>query len=236
MVTYSLKSFKVFVYGTLKQGYGNNEYFLGGSEYLGPAVTGRADYDMVSLGGFPGVLSDGENAILGEVYKVDEATLARLDSLESNGSLYQREQIRCYTVEGDELWGVWIYIFLQKSWARPGRSEHRSYENVDAYTVGDTGATVEVQSWAKDTWDVWTDSNLGSSSSSSSGEAEFETELTEEEYAEYIAMLLDEQEKEEKAEAAANLAAADMIRCEHGHALEGPQACARCTEWEPGQR
>ena len=81
----------VFVYGSLKSGFGNNR-LLESSEFIGDALTLASKFDMISLGGFPGVVSGGQKRISGEVYSVSDDTLSRLDVLESNGSFYTREK------------------------------------------------------------------------------------------------------------------------------------------------
>jgi gamma-glutamylaminecyclotransferase len=84
----------VFVYGTLKKGFGNNR-LLTTSEFVGHATT-VGNFLMLD-GGFPVVLEaadDGSTSnrqVRGEVYEVDCATLKRLDRLESKGTMYDRE-------------------------------------------------------------------------------------------------------------------------------------------------
>lgn len=129
----------VFVYGSLKQGYGNYRHFLTRSEFVGPAVTVEPVYTLISLGGFPGVLKDGENAIFGEVYRVDDRVFQSLDHLESNGSMYQREQIQVAGQDG-EVHLAWIYIFLGSPWTR----RRNLYESVEFL---ETDAGFLVQNW-----------------------------------------------------------------------------------------
>ncbi|MCK5021000.1 MAG: gamma-glutamylcyclotransferase [Candidatus Peribacteraceae bacterium] len=73
-------SHKVFVYGTLKVGHGNHR-LLEGSKQLGEYTT-PPKYSMYSLGGYPGVTDEGETAIQGELYEVNDNTFERLDMLE----------------------------------------------------------------------------------------------------------------------------------------------------------
>lgn len=82
----------VFVYGSLKQGFGNHG-MLEGNEFITATRTKGRSYRMVSLKAFPAVLKGGKNAIQGELYAVDATTLALLDMLEGNGQLYQRRQV-----------------------------------------------------------------------------------------------------------------------------------------------
>ena len=82
---------RVFVYGTLKQGYPNNP-LLEGSEFLGEAVT-VLTYKMVETS-FPVIMPDPSGKpVAGEIYAVDDATLARLDELEREGRSYDRVMI-----------------------------------------------------------------------------------------------------------------------------------------------
>jgi gamma-glutamylcyclotransferase (GGCT)/AIG2-like uncharacterized protein YtfP len=82
---------RVFVYGTLKSGF-SNHYLLEGCEFFGDAAT-VPTYKMIE-NGFPVIMPDPEGKPLaGEIYIVDEETLARLDQLEREGSSYDRKLI-----------------------------------------------------------------------------------------------------------------------------------------------
>ena len=91
---------RVFVYGTLKQGHGNHEYYLAGNpgvEYLGRCyVTG--DFDMYTNGAFPivtkGTDEEAKRYIVGEVFDIDEDTLMALDALEGHPDWYCREKVQ----------------------------------------------------------------------------------------------------------------------------------------------
>jgi gamma-glutamylcyclotransferase (GGCT)/AIG2-like uncharacterized protein YtfP len=96
---------KVLVYGTLKKGFGNHR-LLENAEYLGPAKT-TPEYTMLSTGGFPAVIKQGETAITGELYAVTDEEFARLDSLEGYPRMYTRDQIQ---LDGREE-RPWIYIW-----------------------------------------------------------------------------------------------------------------------------
>ena len=81
---------KVFVYGTLMRGYGNNR-LMKGQTYLGKGTT-LPLYKLFAVGGFPGMkmpMYDGV-AVEGEVWLVDDGCLARLDSLEGVPVMYKR--------------------------------------------------------------------------------------------------------------------------------------------------
>jgi gamma-glutamylcyclotransferase (GGCT)/AIG2-like uncharacterized protein YtfP len=69
------------VYGTLKQGFGNNR-LLAEAEFLGEFRT-EPKYSMYSLGGFPAVTLQGNTALTVQVYKTsDPDVVDRVNSLE----------------------------------------------------------------------------------------------------------------------------------------------------------
>jgi gamma-glutamylaminecyclotransferase len=87
---------RVFVYGTLKRGHSNHA-LLETSRFLGEAATLQT-YWMITTGVFPVVLDAVPAdfglpplAIAGEIYHVDDATLAELDRLEREGRSYDRK-------------------------------------------------------------------------------------------------------------------------------------------------
>jgi gamma-glutamylcyclotransferase (GGCT)/AIG2-like uncharacterized protein YtfP len=85
---------RVFVYGTLKSGFWNH-YLLEGCEFFGVAVpTYKMIENKMIENGFPVIMPDPEGKpIAGEIYTVDDETLARLDQLEREGSSYDRKLI-----------------------------------------------------------------------------------------------------------------------------------------------
>ena len=102
---------KVFVYGSLKKGFGNHR-FLEDSKYLGEFVTVGSHYHMFSLGSFPGVVREITDVlsfdIHGELYEVDHDVFRSLDLLESNGSFYTRQYVEvCNDEEG---YLAWMYL------------------------------------------------------------------------------------------------------------------------------
>jgi gamma-glutamylcyclotransferase (GGCT)/AIG2-like uncharacterized protein YtfP len=104
----------VFVYGTLKNGHANNKYFLqyNDAEFVGEATSLDDNYYMVCNGAFP-MIKEMENnlyKVRGEVYKVDDYTLTKLDMLESNGMLYTRKQKKFKMFDGSEV-EAWVYIY-----------------------------------------------------------------------------------------------------------------------------
>jgi gamma-glutamylcyclotransferase (GGCT)/AIG2-like uncharacterized protein YtfP len=79
------------VYGTLKRGNGNH-YLLKNSEFLGRGKVLGTLYDM----GLPGYKREGSYTVHGELFRVNDETLQRLDRLEGyreqnpSTSLYNR--------------------------------------------------------------------------------------------------------------------------------------------------
>jgi len=85
---------KIFVYGTLKRG-GSNHACLRDQEFLGEACT-VPGFTLYSLGSYPGMVPDltDRHGVAGEVWSVDEKTLAELDALEGLAEgLYTRSLI-----------------------------------------------------------------------------------------------------------------------------------------------
>lgn len=85
----------VFVYGTLKRGQ-RNHGLLEKAEYLGPDQTAGSDWLMTTNGSYPSVspASSAGVQVHGELYAVDQTTLAAMDRLEAYRELYGREQVR----------------------------------------------------------------------------------------------------------------------------------------------
>jgi gamma-glutamylcyclotransferase (GGCT)/AIG2-like uncharacterized protein YtfP len=101
----------LFIYGTLMPGL-RLQAEMHGAERLGPArVPGR----LVDVGHYPGLLH-GDGLVTGEVYRVSDAQLARLDAVEDMvagdraASQYWRErvQVRDGALAGQQ---VWTYVY-----------------------------------------------------------------------------------------------------------------------------
>ncbi len=102
---------ELFIYGTLMPGL-RLQAEMRGAERLGTAcVPGR----LVDVGRYPGLVH-GEGRVAGEVYRVTDAQLARLDQVEDmvpgdrTASQYWRERV---TVLEGPLAGqqVWTYVY-----------------------------------------------------------------------------------------------------------------------------
>ena len=92
----------VFVYGTLKRGQ-RNAVFMRDAEFLGPHRT-ETRFWMYQFEDYPAVCEGGRHAIHGELYRVDDGLMQRLDDLEWYPHFYQRIEIA--TPHGD----AWMYV------------------------------------------------------------------------------------------------------------------------------
>jgi len=107
----------VFVYGSLKNGFGNNVVLQRtNSVLIGSAVTEESIYSMISFGSFPGVYRANDQCetpyrIQGELYAVNKKGMRNLDTLESNGSFYQREVTKI-RIDDKTTVDAWMYLLL----------------------------------------------------------------------------------------------------------------------------
>tara|TARA_Y100001963_G_C6628802_1_gene375274 strand:- start:260 stop:655 length:396 start_codon:yes stop_codon:yes gene_type:complete len=98
----------VFVYGTLKFGFSNYR-LLWDSKLIGRGITTKkfALYEA----GIPFVMEhESDTEIYGEVYEVDEQTLAILDSLEGHPYMYERKRSNVRLINGENCM-PWIYFY-----------------------------------------------------------------------------------------------------------------------------
>lgn len=124
----------VFVYGSLKNGCGNNSVLRRtNSVFVDSGVTDDCIYSMISFGSFPGVYKaiqcETPYRIHGELFVVNKKGMKDLDVLESNGFFYQREVTKIRV--GDKVIDAWMYLLLvedrdfgQKNSQRVSVSEH----------------------------------------------------------------------------------------------------------------
>ena len=81
----------LFAYGTLLRGESNHHY-LKSAKFLGAAAT-TARFTLYDFGDYPAIVEGGAHPIAGELYEVDEATLARVDELEEVPGYYERREV-----------------------------------------------------------------------------------------------------------------------------------------------
>lgn len=105
----------VFVYGSLLSGFGNHHVIASGG-LVGPARTTNNSWRMLDLGSFPALVHDADgDGVVGELYLVDDDTLAALDRLEGHPNFYRREQTG--VLVGSTGYIAWVYVLVS---ARPG--------------------------------------------------------------------------------------------------------------------
>lgn len=90
---------KLFVYGSLKRNYWNNS-ILSNGKYHGKAQT-LPVFTLLRYSSFPAVIPDGNTAIKGEIWEIDDATLSYCDYLEGHPNFYKRIKI---TTDMGEAW------------------------------------------------------------------------------------------------------------------------------------
>jgi gamma-glutamylcyclotransferase (GGCT)/AIG2-like uncharacterized protein YtfP len=142
--------YKVFVYGSLKQGFGNHG-FLETSHCLGQYETKDAVYEMYSFGFYPGVsrIGEGGHRILGELYMIDSNTLIGLDKLEGNGMFYTRELVELE--DGEE---AWMYLLPEPTAIQISESLYDPKNRSRLFAAGsrhvDFNPAVNRQTWVLD--------------------------------------------------------------------------------------
>jgi gamma-glutamylcyclotransferase (GGCT)/AIG2-like uncharacterized protein YtfP len=96
---------KVFVYGTLKRGYGNNA-LINKSKVISLKVNAPG-INLYSSGPLP-FAARGNGTAIGELYEVDDIVLAKLDKLEGHPVFYKREKTKVQLASGEV--EAWIYL------------------------------------------------------------------------------------------------------------------------------
>ena len=97
---------KVFVYGTLMKGE-TNHGFLRHSTFIGNAAV--EGYEMYNVGLFPAIIP-GDGLAVGEVYSVPVGDIPSIDSLEGEGSLYEKKCERI--ILNGEATFAFLYVYL----------------------------------------------------------------------------------------------------------------------------
>lgn len=106
---------KVFVFGTLKRGFPNHAEGMVGQVCLGRYRTALA-YPLVVAGRWFSPVMMPEpgtgHRVTGELYEVDDATLAKLDIIESVHlpTGYHRESIDVVSLEDGSTVQAWVYF------------------------------------------------------------------------------------------------------------------------------
>lgn len=101
---------KIFCYGTLQRGHGNNARFQRGqSRLIGKAIT-VDKFLLMDFGGFPGLYDKPKcikyaalTQIEGELWECDDTVLAGIDMLEGHPHLYKRTPIKVHLTEDERM-------------------------------------------------------------------------------------------------------------------------------------
>ena len=127
----------VFVYGSLRSGLKNNNY-LSSSEYIGDFET-QKEFHMITYNksSFPYLLEDLDiieppSIIKGEIYKVNQYVLNKLDVLEVHPDIYQRKLYK-FTCNKETI-EAWVYILV-----KPEIINYIKKELGDNYTLVQSG-------------------------------------------------------------------------------------------------
>lgn len=110
-----VKNIKVFVYGTLKEGF-RNHYLLSELKGLKNIFVKGTLYSIEGVD-YPAFIDGGDFDIQGEVYEVDQDTLSKLDELEGFfemnhvSNLYERKEMMAYDGNNQELYVVSVYVY-----------------------------------------------------------------------------------------------------------------------------
>ena len=99
----------ILVYGSLLSGERNHGY-LQHAQLIGKGVT-LPHFDLLDLGSYPAMVLDGQTAIHGEIYAVDDDTLARLDRLEGHPHYFVRAHI---TLQWPDELEAWVYVMRRE--------------------------------------------------------------------------------------------------------------------------
>lgn len=123
---------KIAVYGSLRMGHGNHRALLSSSKKLITEIV-NIPFEMISLGGFPGLVpSEINNDITIEVYEVSDDTYRRIEQLEGFPRFYQKATIP--TSEGNNE----IYVLenerYRNGFERIENGDWNSYSKPQIYT------------------------------------------------------------------------------------------------------
>jgi len=100
---------RLFVYGSLMEGL-KYAHLMASASFEGTSST-RELYTLLDLGPYPGAQLGGDGPLRGEVYRVDDATLRRLDELEGHPDFFRRhERTLC---DGSV---AWLYEIVRSQW------------------------------------------------------------------------------------------------------------------------
>lgn len=105
-----LNTIFLFVYGTLMQGYGNNQWCLKDASFMQKDTI--KGLDMYTNGSFPMLVDsdDPEKIVHGELFLINTDTFRQCDGLEGYPRHYNRKQVQ--TASGKQ---AWVYFYEKTS-------------------------------------------------------------------------------------------------------------------------
>lgn len=128
----------IFVYGSLKIGFGSHALLERyNADFMHEGMTLNAAFSMKSLGRFPGVFRNGDEAIWGEVYKVTDKGLDACDRLEGHPHFYRRHEVDIVTDQGHVV-TAWMYLLPNNQPA-----QHNSYGRIKVEEIDG----IKIASW-----------------------------------------------------------------------------------------
>ncbi|SPJ23609.1 gamma-glutamylcyclotransferase family protein [Palleronia abyssalis] len=108
---------RVFVYGTLRRGFVNNEAtlaFRNGATFLSE---GRVPGTMYSVGWYPALIEDGDGHVTGEVWEISEPGIMHLldeyEGLFDEGPPEYQRAIRAVDTPTGPI-DAWVYIYAHE--------------------------------------------------------------------------------------------------------------------------
>ena len=105
----------IFVYGSLKQGFGNHRFI----NQLPLFNATLKDYILLTLDiGYPAIMP-GEGLVEGEVYQIDDETTKTLDRLEQHPTYYCRQSVRVIEKDTLKMHQAFTYVIVNPSGWRP---------------------------------------------------------------------------------------------------------------------
>lgn len=99
----------IFVYGTLMKNQAAHRLLLD-AEYIGDYKL--EDYAMYNLGSYPGVRPCEGESVFGEVYRIDNSLISRLDRYEGEGVLYTKKKVFVRNSWSKQI--AYIYVYNNK--------------------------------------------------------------------------------------------------------------------------
>jgi gamma-glutamylaminecyclotransferase len=69
-----------------------NHYLMGSAQFLRESRT-KPIFQLRNLGDYPGLVPGGTSSVVGELYELDDGTLAVLDQFEEHPDFYERKSI-----------------------------------------------------------------------------------------------------------------------------------------------